>query len=270
MPDATAQEHYAAGRLTEAIAAATAEVRQHPADGAVRGFLCELLCFAGDFPRADRQLDALSHQDPSLAVGVALFRQLVRAEQARQQFYAEGRVPEFVDAPSPWLRLHLQASVCFRDRQWAEAANLLAQAAGQWPSVTGTCDGRRFEGLRDLDDLTAPFFEVLTPNGKYYWIPLERVASVEFQPPKRARDLLWRQATLSVRGGPDGEVYFPTLYGGTSAESDDRLRLGRLTDWRGQEGQAVRGVGQRMFQIGEEDRPILEIHDLLIDQPAGA
>ena len=46
--------------------------------------------------------------------------------------------------------------------------------------------------------LTAGSFEVLTTTGKYYWIPTERVATVEFHPPKRPRDLLWRRATMSV------------------------------------------------------------------------
>src|SRR5947209_10684988 len=106
-----ARECYQAGRLQDAIAAALAEVKQHPTDTGRRGFLVELLCFAGDLERADKHLDALGTQDPQAAVGVSLFRQLIRAEQARQQFFAEGRVPEFLDLPSPTLRLHLEASI---------------------------------------------------------------------------------------------------------------------------------------------------------------
>ena len=40
------------------------------------------------------------------------------------------------------------------------------------------------------------------------------------------------------------------------------MRLGRMTDWRGGEGGPVRGVGQRMFVVGEEDRSIMELKEL--------
>src|SRR5690606_17147809 len=81
-----AKEHFSAGRLGEALAAATAQVRSRPTDVAARVFLAELLCFAGELERADKQLDLVADQDTTLAVGVALFRQLIRGEQARQQF----------------------------------------------------------------------------------------------------------------------------------------------------------------------------------------
>jgi type VI secretion system protein ImpE len=257
-----AREYYEAGQLAEAIAALKAEVKENPADTSRRGFLCELLCFAGDLHRADLQLDAVATQDPQTQLGIGLFRHLVRAEQARQQFFAEGRLPEFLDLPSPQLRLHLEASIRLREGQAQKAARLLEQAEEQRPVVAGVCNGQPFTGLRDLDDLTASFFEVLTSNGKYYWIPMERVESVEFRAPARPRDLLWQRVHMVVRDGPDGEVYLPTLYAGTHAESDDKLRLGRATDWRGGNGEPVRGIGQRTFLVGDESRTILEIQTI--------
>src|SRR5262249_44059097 len=161
-----------------------------------RVFLGELLCFAGDFERADKQLDALGQLVPEAALGVALFRQLVRGEQARQQFFSEGRVPEFLGQPSALLQLHLQASICLREGKPADAAALLAQAEQQRTRPAGTCDGQAFDDFRDGDDLTAPVFEVLTSNGKYYWIPIEQVEWVELRPLERPRDLLWRRAHM--------------------------------------------------------------------------
>ena len=93
----TARELFDAAKLNDAIAAALEDVKKAPTDTGKRGFLAELLCFAGDLERADKQLDALGHQDPQVMVGVSLFRQLIRAEQARQQFYTEGRLPEFLN-----------------------------------------------------------------------------------------------------------------------------------------------------------------------------
>jgi type VI secretion system protein ImpE len=260
-----ASECFKAGKLDDAIAAATDDVKHSPRDLARRMFLSELLCFSGQWQRADLQLDALNQQDPELAYVVALFRQLIRAEQARQQFYAEGRLPEFLGPPPAHLQLHLEASVCLRDGRQDEAGSLIEKAQAARPPVSGTCDAERFDALRDLDDLVAPLFEVLTTTGKYYWVPMERVESIEFHAPERSRDLLWRRAHMIVRGGPDGEVFLPVVYAGSAAEQDEAFRLGRATDWRSVGAGPTRGIGQRMFLFGEQDRSILELKQLTID-----
>jgi len=251
-------ELYQAGRLTEAVDAALAAVKKTPSDTSRRGQLCELLCFAGDFERADKQLEAIGNLDPQTMPGVSLFRQLIRAETARQQFYAEGRLPEFLTEPSPVLRLHLEASIRLREGEKSEAAEMLGQAEQQRVKVSGVCDGKPFDDLRDLDDMTAPLFEVLTSTGKYYWIPMERVESLEFREPKRPRDLVWRRTLMTVADGPDGEVFLPALYPNTHTSDDDQLRLGRGTDWIEEPGEPVLGVGLRMLLLGEEEMTILQ------------
>lgn len=262
-----ARECYQAGDLTQAAAAATEEVKQRPTDAAKRFFLAELLCFTGELERADKQLDALGHQDPQAAMTVALLRQLIRAEQARREFYEQGRLPEFLDPPAEHLRLHLEASIRLREGRVDEAAALLAQAEEQRPHVTGDAGGEAFDDFRDVDDLTAPIFEVLTSTGKYFWIPIERVERIELRSPQRPHDLLWRRAHMIVQGGPDGEVYLPTLYAGSHADADDQIRLGRMTQWRGTEGSPVRGAGQRLFLAGEEARSILELEEVTFNVP---
>lgn len=263
----TASELYRAGQLTAAVEAALSDVKQHPMDTARRGLLCELLCYVGAWERADKQLDAMGQQDPQAFVGLSMFRQLIRAETARQQCFEEGRLPEFVGEVTPVLRLHLQAGIALRENKPAEAAALLAQADQQRVQPRGTCDGQTFADLRDLDDLTASFCEVLTSTGKYFWIPWESVELIEFRPPERPRDLLWRRAHMVVSGGPDGEVFLPTLYPATAKSDDDQLRLGRGTDWRGAEGQPIRGVGLRMFLVGDQEKTILQMKELQFQQP---
>jgi len=112
--------------------------------------------------------------------------------------------------------------------------------------------------MRDADDLLAGSFEVLTTTGKYFWIPTERVQSIEFHAPKRPRDLMWRRASMTVADGPDGEVYLPTIYASDEAMTD-LLRLGRETDWRQADGGPVRGVGQRLFMIGDDAVAMMDI-----------
>lgn len=263
-----ARELYQAGQLADAVAASLNEVKQKPQDPGARAFLCELLCFSGDLERADRQLDTIGQQSPEAMVGVALIRQLIRAETARRQFFDEGRIPEIIDQPSASLQKQMEASILYREGDVSRAAELLAEAEEARPRVSGVCDGQRFDDWRDLDDLIGGVFEVLTSNGKYYWIPVDRVETLEFAELGRPVDLLWRRVHMIVRGGPDGEVYLPMLYAGTHLLEDDRLRLGRATEWSGDEDGLVRGTGLRTVLIGDQDRTLLEIGQVEFDSPS--
>jgi type VI secretion system protein ImpE len=273
MPEAqqTAGALFHARQLGPAIAAANAEVRRSPGDLGARVLLAELLLFAGTIDRADIILDAAATADPSSAVVVAEFRQLLRAETARRQCSRDGRVPEFLGEPPPALRAALAAHVALRAGDIAEAARCAAEAEAVRPRVSGFvkealvkagAGETAFDDFRDVDDLCAGFFEVLTTTGKYYWVPTERVASIVLHPPQRPRDLAWRRATISVNEGPDGEVYVPVIYDSLQRDIADDYRLGHNTQWWGDEGGPVRGVGQRVFLVGDDDRGIMEIAEL--------
>jgi type VI secretion system protein ImpE len=264
-----AHQLYQEGRLGAAIDALNAQVKSRPTDINLRGFLAELLCFMGNSERTDLLLDQMVGLDSSLGVPLALFRQLIRADVARRQFYDEGRLPELLGPPPPWVSASLEASIHVRDKKTAEAMKLLSAAEEKRPPISGTRDGASFDDMRDLDDLVGAAFEVYTTNGKFYWIPMERVIEVEFRPPQRPRDLLWRHAHMVVRDGPEGDVYIPALYHSSATAEDESLRLGRSTDWIGGEGEPTRGVGQRTFLIGEEAVPILDIQSLRFGSDAG-
>jgi type VI secretion system protein ImpE len=66
---------------------------------------------------------------------------------------------------------------------------------------------------------------------------------------------------MTVHDGPDGEVFLPALYFGSVTSGDHSLQTGRSTDWI-DDGGPIRGVGQRMYLVGEEDRPILDIKSI--------
>ena len=242
---------FRAGKLDDAIAAAQAAVRKAPTDLNARVLLAELLVFAGNLERADVVLDAASAIDPSTAMVVAEFRQLIRADMARRQLFRDGRVPEFLADPTETQRLQLAALVALRAGDLAEATRQAAAAEAARPRAPGKHGDAAFDDLRDADDLLAGSFEVLTTTGKYFWIPTERVQTLEFHAPKRPRDLLWRRASMSVADGPGWRGLPP---GGLRRRRylTDALRLGRETDWREAEGGPVRGVGQRLFIVGED------------------
>ena len=163
-------ELYQAGQLQEAIDAALSAVKKAPTDTGKRFQLCELFCFAGDLERADKQLDTIMQQTVEGAMEVTLRRQLVRAEMARQEFYKEGRLPEFVHDISDGLRLHLDASIAVREEKLTEAHELLEKAEELRPKLSGTCNDKEFDDFRDLDDMSACFMEALPGSGKYYYL----------------------------------------------------------------------------------------------------
>ena len=155
-------------------------MRKAPTDLGARILLAEILVFAGNLERADVLLDAASTIDPSTAMVVAEFRQLIRADMARRQLFRDGRVPELLSDPTEVQRLQLAALVALRANDPAEAAKNAAAAEAARPRTPGFHNDTPFDDFRDADDLLAGNFEVLTTTGKYFWIPTERVLSAEF------------------------------------------------------------------------------------------
>lgn len=262
-----AKELYEAGRLTDAIAAITEEVKKKPMDVHKRGFLCELLMVAREWERADKQLDFIGHQNPDAMMTVAMWRQLLRAGQARDQFFSEGRIPEVLEEPDELVQLYLKASLLVREGDKASAFTVLEEAEKIRPRLSGSINGQAFDDFRDLDDSFPGVFEVFTSTGKYYWIPADRIESIEFHAPESALDLTLRRATLQTNNeGPDGEVYIPAIYANIPDDDKDRTLLGRTTDWQGDEGEPVTGVGLRMFYVNDEAKTIMEIQNLEFNQ----
>lgn len=238
------------GKLGEAIASATADVKSQPSNADLRALLADLLCFSAEYERADKHLEAITTLEPGAATVVSLTRQLVRAETWRQDFYVEGRTPEFLTAPSDTVKLQLRASIAMREGAKDEAAKLLAEVEETRKPVACTVGDQAYEDLRDCDDLVAGVFEIFTSTGKYYWVPLESVREIEPRPMERPRDLLWRRVRLEVEDGPEGEVYMPALYAPMPADANEETRLGRVTEFS--ETEPVRGRGRRQFLLGDD------------------
>lgn len=265
----TPMELYEAGQLDEAVEASLAAVKASPADVALRFQLAELSCIAGNLERADKQLDTVTNQDAQAAVGAALLRQLVRAELARRECFFEGRVPEFLGDPSETLKAHLKALTLARTGDLAGAAEAIApHVESKNLNQPIQINGEEVDDVRDLDDILSPVLEVHTTTGKYFWVDWNQILNLEIHPPKRPFDLLWRQASLSIESGPDGEVYIPAIYlePDPEKETDANLQLGRGTDWADSGVGLVRGRGQKMLLVGEQDMPIMELSTIFREE----
>lgn len=253
------------GKLDEAADAAIDFVRNHPGDAGGREVLAELFCLRGDLERADKQCETILVQQPAVALSASLLRQLIRAETARRECWRSGRLPEFIGEPGEVCQQTLSALLAIRSGEPAQASHILSDLLEKQTPHSGTCNGQAFADFRDLDDVCAGIWEVLTSTGKYFWVPIERITNAEFTPVTRPRDLLWRQCNLSVADGPDGVVYIPALYIDTDPSQPTPERLGRATNWVEEQDAPVRGLGQRLFLVGEEELGIMQIESIAFE-----
>lgn len=257
-----ALELFNSGNLTEAISVATATLRSKPMDSATRFLLAQLFCFQEEFEKADRQFETFASQAAQPVPGVALCRQLIRAATSRREFFLKGRMPEFFSPPQPFVEQLLRAWVHFRAGDFSLSLSCLQQCQTLRPEVPGECNGRPIEDIADLDDFLSPVLEVLTPTGKYFWVPLNQLRRVEFRAAERPLDLLWRPATLDVIDGPSGDAYVPAIYCGFGESVSDSRRLGRETDWQEILEGVFRGVGQKCLLAGDDDVAVMDIESL--------
>jgi type VI secretion system protein ImpE len=224
----SARELFQAGKLNEAVQALGVEVRDNPTDVRRRTFLFELLCFQGEYDRAEKHLNVLADATPDARMGAVLYFSALHAERVRLD--------------------------TFQKKDYPPIAGLANDRAG-------TLNGKPFESFEDADPRVGARLEVFAA-GAYLWIPLAHVESIEMEPPKKLRDLLWIPAL--VRTGPAfkgtelGEVLLPVLAPFSSKRSDDNIRLGRATEWAETDGQVL-PFGQRVFDVDGEEVPILEI-----------
>ena len=234
-----ATDLFAAGRLQSAIEALAAELRNDPGNTQLRTSLFEMLCFAGKWDWAEKQLYALSGGDRGHRGGTLLYLAALRAERTRHQMFEK---EDF-----PW-----------------DAGNSV---------VTGTCNGREFSSLSDADSRIGDRLEVIAGE-TWLRIPFTHLASLEIPPPRRARDLLWAPAVIrrgaAFEGVNLGEVLLPVLSPFSWRYPRDEVRLGRMTVWETLEDGSERPYGQKMLLVDGDEIPILEIRNLKIRQAGAA
>jgi type VI secretion system protein ImpE len=254
--------YFQEGKLKQAILMLTAEVKKLPEDINKRYLLAEFLCIRGELVQADKQLDIIIEQEPAASLHAALFRQLIRAEQARRQCFTEGALPSFFNNEIMLAQQAvLKALVAMRENNLVTAYCELQKTNANLINLPGSYNDKSFVSMRDCDDFTASFLEILTSNGKYYWLPFTSISSIEFRPPIQARDLLWRRAHLHIYEGPEAEIFIPAIYIHTHKQ-DEMAQLGYETHWQYGDNQPTYGSGQRLFLIDDNAVPIMEIENL--------
>lgn len=256
------------GDLAAAITQVGEEVRAAPMDIAKRTFLFELLCCAGDLDRAAKQLDAIGAAGSDHDLAVQPYRNLLEGERKRRRLFSDGLVPGLPKRAPEYTALHLEAVNRIREGRYAEAMALLEEGEASRQPVGCNINGEPFDDLKDADDLVGPFLEVITVNN-YCWVPWESVRAVSMEAPRHLRDLVWLPARVELDIGPLGEVFLPVLYVHSYQHPDNRVKLGRMTDWQPECAGLSLGNGQRLLMAGDRDWPLLEIRELAVEPPDG-
>ena len=254
----TAQELLQQGQLAAATEAVVQTVKSKPGDVPARIFLFELLAAAGAFDRAAKHLEVVAEKAPAMLEGIASYRGVLAAEQARAQLFERGvGAPQRLTAQPLDPEPSLSALRCLLTGAVDEAERLTSAARAKAAAVPGVADGVAFDDIRDADDLLCPYLEVIA-QGLYGWIPFEQITKLEFSEIRFLRDTLWRPANITLTDGLSATMFVPVRYPSSAAHADEAVRLGRSTAWVGTPGLS-RGVGQRAYVLGEEVRYILEL-----------
>jgi type VI secretion system protein ImpE len=234
-----AKQLFEAGKVREAQQALTAHLRDHPGDVAQRTFLFELLCIAGDYKRAEKQLSVLAQGGAETEMGAVLYYSALNAEKIRNETFEKG-------AFSKHTPTH---------------------------PVTGSLNGKPFSSLRDADPDLGGRLEVYAA-GAYLWIPFEHIESLQMETPRRLRDTLWAPATIKT--GPEfkstelGEVLVPVIYPFSWKSDNEAVWLGRITEWNADEHGTEYPSGQKMLVTDGEEIPFLEIRSIEFTKQAAA
>jgi type VI secretion system protein ImpE len=223
---------YRAGQLDAAIRALGEELKKQPLDTKRRTFLFELLCFAGEYDRAEKQLNVLSDTSREAAAGALLYRAGLHAERTRQQMFERKELP-------------------------------LGSALER--SVAGALNGKPFSKFEDTDPRLGSHLEVFIA-GSYTWIPISYIEHLEVPAPAKLRDLLWTPAilrtTADFRLQDLGEVLLPVLAPLSFKHPDESVKLGRTTVWEQDDDYGEIPFGRKLFTTGEEETSLLEMRDV--------
>lgn len=227
-----ALSHFRAGRLDEAIEALGAEVRNQPLDTRLRTFLFELLCFAGDLDRAEKQLTVLGGQNAKAEAGAVLLKGLLQAHREREETFAASPPTADEDA--------------YRGRV--------------------TVNEKNFASCTDEDPRMGACLEVYQGD-HYRRVPFRAVQQLTIAAPSSLRDLLWIPATLTLHqatesGDAETRVHLPALAPQTSRHSNQAVRLGRLSVVEEDERGSPVPFGTKLLLFGDEEISLLDIRSL--------
>lgn len=255
-----------AGKLSDARRQLIEEVKSFPADMGKRTLLFQVHTLLGEWDKAERHLDVLVTLDAKKETGVQVYKNLIHAERERIEVVRNGKRPSFLPETPAYLELYIAAREKLKENRVDEAIELFDKINSQIPLISGTINGKGFTGFNDIDISLSFFLETIV-HERYIRVPFESIRELSITPPKSLLDLIWITARITTWEGLSISCYLPVLYPESFLHEDDRVKLGRMTDWTPAGGPFSKGMGQHIFLIGEEEVGILDIREALFNVP---
>ncbi len=249
------------GNLAQAIDSVTQQIKNDPTQPSLRAALFELLCLTGEWDRAEKQLQVISHQDAALQMGIQVYVNNLKAERSRVQLFEKGVPPHFMTEPPPYADLLVEALQALISGDLAKSRQMMNEAEEQRPALSGLLNGKPFQDFRDASDLTASVLELII-HDKYTWLPWESVKSIEINPPRQLRDVVWIPAKIESKAGTEGEVFLHALYPNSFKHSDPNVQLGKTTEWSEAGPEIFLPAGSRLFCYDDRDVSIFETQSI--------
>ena len=162
-----------------------------------------------------------------------------------------------------------ELSVDTLERLAALQARVQAALPDAAPATPGVVGEQTFDWIADADSRLGPVLEAFV-NGRYYWVPFDRLTRVDFEKPTDLRDMVWLPAQLTFDNGGEVIALVPSRYPGTPESSDGSLQLARKTEWRDAGHERWFGLGQRVFVSNAGEHDLLSLRSLQFDPPATA
>jgi type VI secretion system protein ImpE len=257
------------GDPAAALAQLQEQIREKPADAALRVFLFQLLCVRGEWERALNQLKVACGLDASALAMAQMYGEAVRCEAIRKDVFDGKKAPMVFGEPEQWLALLIESLLVGGRGDLSQSAELRARAFEEADTSSGDINGQPFEWVADADSRLGPVLEAVI-NGRYYWVPFSRLAQVKLEEPEDLRDLVWMPANLQFENGGEMLALIPTRYPGSEASDDGLIALARKTVWQEVAPDTHHGLGQRLIATDVADVPLLELRTLVVRAGSGA
>lgn len=251
------------GDAARALKLLTEQVRTAPQDAKLRVFLFQVLCVLGQWSRALNQLNVALELDAGTLPMVQTYREAIACETLRMQVFEGKKAPLLFGEPETWVALLIEALLREGRGDNAAAPALRQQALELAPATAGTVDGQAFEWIADADARLGPTLEAII-NGRYYWLPWNRLAKVDFDPPADLRDAVWMPATFEFSNGGAAVGLVPTRYPATDLAAGDALALARRTEWREDPPGVFTGLGQRLITTDAADYGLMDLRSVVL------
>ncbi|MCK9608375.1 MAG: virulence protein SciE type [Methylomonas sp.] len=252
------------GRLDDALAQLQDQVRKSPDVAKHRVFLFQLLALNGQWDRALNQLNVCGNLDDANLAMVQTYREAIRCELLREKIFRGETSPLVFGEPEQWIALLIEACKLSAQSNYTQAGEMRDQAFEQAPTSSGSFNGEPFEWLADSDSRLGPVTEAIV-NGRYYWIPFNRIAKIEIEAPADLRDLVWLPAQFTWTNGGSAFGLIPSRYPGTEKAEDAALRLARKTEWHEPAAGHYHGLGQRILITDNGEHALLDTRELIFN-----